>query len=38
MNPVNIRLLLDDQGKSKGAAFVDFNSQADFEFALKCDG
>jgi hypothetical protein len=24
MNPVNVRVLMDDQGKPKGAAFVDF--------------
>ena len=30
MNPVNVRVLFDDQGKSKGAAFVDFKDQTDF--------
>jgi hypothetical protein len=24
MNPVNVRVLTDEQGKPKGAAFVDF--------------
>jgi hypothetical protein len=26
LNPVNVRVLNDDQGKPKGAAFVDFGS------------
>jgi hypothetical protein len=31
MNPLRIRVLQDDQGRSKGAAFVDFGSTGDFE-------
>lgn len=30
MNPVNVRVLMDEQGKSKGAAFVDFKDQNDY--------
>lgn len=36
--PTSVRVLTDDQGKSKGAAFVDFKDQRDFEMALKCNG
>lgn len=28
----------DEQGKSKGAAFVDFRDSKDVEQALRCDG
>ena len=38
MNPVNVRVLTDDQGKPKGAAFVDFGGPEDYERALKFDG
>jgi RNA recognition motif-containing protein len=38
INPMRIRVLQDDQGKSKGAAFVDFSNSNDLEHALKMDG
>ncbi len=38
MNPVSVRVLTDETGKSKGAAFVDFKDQHDFENALRYDG
>jgi hypothetical protein len=38
MQPTSVRVLTDEQGKSKGAAFVDFRDQRDFDQALKCNG
>jgi RNA recognition motif-containing protein len=38
INPMRIRVLQDEQGKSKGAAFVDFKDQNDTDQALKMDG
>ena len=38
MNPINVRVLTDEQGKPKGASFVDFKDSHDFENALKFDG
>lgn len=38
INPMRIRVLQDEQGKSKGAAFVDFKDQNDLDQALKMDG
>ena len=35
---MRIRVLQDEQGKSKGAAFVDFKDQNDLDQALKMDG
>ena len=36
--PINVRVLTDDQGKPKGAAFVDFKDSHEYENALKYDG
>lgn len=38
MNPLRVRVLTDDQGRSKGAAFVDFGSMPEQQQALQCDG
>lgn len=38
LHPVNVRVLTDDQGKPKGAAFVDFKDSHDYETALRYDG
>jgi len=38
INPMRIRVLQDEHGKSKGAAFVDFSNSNDLEQALKMDG
>ena len=38
MNPVNVRVMTDDQGKPKGAAFIDFANSKDYEKALTFDG
>ena len=36
--PLRIRVLTDDTGRSKGAAFVDFGSQAEAQDACRLDG
>ena len=38
LNPVNVRVMMDEQGRSKGAAFVDFRDARDYEQALRMDG
>jgi len=38
LHPVNARLLLDDQGRSKGSAFVDFATADDANRACTFDG
>lgn len=38
LNPVNVRVMMDDTGRPKGAAFVDFKDSSDYEAALKFDG
>lgn len=38
LNPLRIRVLTDETGKSKGAAFVDFGSQVEAQEACKLDG
>lgn len=38
LNPLRVRVLQDDQGRSKGAAFVDFPSQQEAQEACKFDG
>ena len=38
LHPVNARLLLDDQGRSKGSAFVDFATADDARRACTFDG
>ena len=38
IEPTNIRLLTDDDGRSTGLAFVDFKSQSDIDEALKLNG
>lgn len=38
LNPLRIRVLTDETGKSKGAAFVDFSSQVEAQEACKLDG
>ena len=31
LNPVRVRVMMDEQGRSKGAAFADFGSTGDFD-------
>jgi len=38
LKPVSVRVLSDDTGRPKGAAFVDFGNSHDYESALKIDG
>ena len=38
LNPLRVRVLQDDQGRSRGAAFVDFGSQQEAQEACKYDG
>lgn len=38
MHPIDIRILKDATGKSKGAAFVEFNDPKSAEAACKLDG
>lgn len=38
IKPLRIRVLKDDQGQSKGAAFVDFENPRDAQEACKMDG
>lgn len=38
MRPVNVRLLHDDQGNSKGSAFVDFENPEAARLACTMDG
>lgn len=38
INPVGVRLLKDDQGRSRGSAFCDFASSADADNACGLDG
>lgn len=36
--PLRIRVLTDDTGRSKGAAFIDFGSSAEAQDACRLDG
>ena len=38
LRPVNVRVLQDDQGRSKGVAFVDFNTPDEARQACSMDG
>lgn len=38
MRPTSVRLLHDDQGRSKGAAFVDFENSDAARHACSLDG
>ena len=38
LTPANIRVLQDDGGRSKGSAFVDFNSAEEAQRACGFDG
>ena len=38
MRPTSVRLLHDDQGKSKGSAFVDFENPEAARLACTMDG
>jgi RNA recognition motif-containing protein len=38
LRPMSVRLLKDDQGRSKGSAFVDFNSSDDANQACSFNG
>lgn len=38
LKPASVRVLMDDTGRPKGAAFVDFANSNDYESALKFDG
>ena len=38
MQPVSVRIMKDDQGRSKGAAFIDFSSATDAATACSYDG
>ena len=38
LNPVSVRVLSDETGRPKGAAFVDFGSPQEYESALRLDG
>ena len=38
MNPIRIRMLQDQDGKFKGAAFVEFESKEDADRACRLNG
>lgn len=38
IQPLNVRVLTDDTGRSKGAAFVDLRDQNDYNTALRLNG
>lgn len=38
MRPQRVRVLTDETGKSKGAAFIDFGSQGEAQDACGMDG
>jgi RNA recognition motif-containing protein len=38
LKPMSVRVLSDDTGRPKGAAFVDFANSGDYQNALKFDG
>jgi len=38
INPLRVRVLTDESGKTKGAAFVDFATPEDSERACRMDG
>jgi len=38
LNPIGARLLMDDQGRSKGSAFLDFATADEAQRACNFDG